>query len=60
MDIVRQNVLSLHLQPMTLSQLRCGTKLDFLKLLNIVSQEDATLQSAKLHIGQRVTLWWDI
>ena len=34
LDIVRQNVVPLRWQPMMLSQLRCGTKLDHLKLLN--------------------------
>ena len=36
LDIVRQNVLSLRWQPLMLSQLRCGTKLDHLKLLNTI------------------------
>ena len=36
LDIVRQNVLSLRWQPMMLSQLRCGTKLDHLNLLNTI------------------------
>ena len=36
LDIVRQNVLSLCWQPMMLSQLRCGTKLDHLKLPNTI------------------------
>ena len=36
LDILRQNVLSLRWQPMMLSQLWCGTKLDHLKLLNTI------------------------
>ena len=36
LDIVRQNLLSLRWQPMMLSQLQCGTKLDHLKLLNTI------------------------
>ena len=35
-DIVRQNVLSLRWQPMMLSQLRCGTKIDHLKPVNMI------------------------
>ena len=36
LDIVRHNLLSLCWQPMMLSQLRFGTKLDHLKLLNTI------------------------
>ena len=36
LDIVRQNVLSLRWQPMMLSQLRCGIKLDHLTLLHTI------------------------
>ena len=45
LDIVRQNVLSLRLQPMMLSQLPCGTKLDHLQLLNTIRH----VQQATLH-----------
>ena len=46
LDILRQNVLSLRWQPMMLSQLRCGTKLDHLKLLNTIRH----VQQATRHV----------
>ena len=69
--IVRQNVLSLRWQPMMLSQLRCGTKLDHLKLLNMIwhvqqaSRQDLPLcVDMKIHYdrlkylyGQSYTSW---
>ena len=36
LEIVRQNVVSFHWQPMMPFQLPCGTKLDHLKLLNTI------------------------
>ena len=44
-DVVQQNVLSLRWQPMMLSQLRCGTKVDHLKLLNTIRR----VQQANRH-----------
>ena len=71
LDIVRQTVLSLRWQPMMLSQLWCGTKLDHVKLLNTkwhvqqATQHDLPLcVDMKIHYellkylyGQSCTSW---
>ena len=68
LDIVRQNVLPLCRQPMMVSLLRCGTKLDHLQLLNTIQHvQQATRHDlplcvdVKIHYellyGQRYTSW---
>ena len=55
LDIVRQNVLSLRWQPMMLSQLRCGTKLDHLKLLNTIRHvQHATRHDLPLCVDMQI------
>ena len=55
LDIVRQNVLSLRWQPMMLSQLRCGTKLDHLKLLNTIRHvQQATRHDLPLYVDMKI------
>ena len=54
-DIVRQNVLSLRWQPMMLSQLWCGTKLDHLKLLNTIWHvQQATRHDLPLCVDMKI------
>ena len=55
LDIVRQNVLSLRWQPMMLYQLRCGTKLDHLKLLNTTRHvQQATRHDLPLCVDMKI------
>ena len=55
LDIVRQNVLSLRWQPMMLSQLRRGTKLDHLKLLNSMGHvQQATRHDLPLCVDMKI------
>ena len=55
LDIVRQNVLSLRWQPMMLSQLRCGTKLDHFKLLNTIRHvQQATRHDLPLCVDMKI------
>ena len=55
MDIVRQNVLSLHWQPMLPSQLHCETKLGHLKLLNMIRHvQQATRHDLPLSVDRKI------
>ena len=55
LDIVQQNVLSFRWQPMMLSQLQCGTKLDHLKLLNTIRHvQHATRHDLPLCVDMKI------
>ena len=60
--IVRQNVLSLRWQPMMLSQLRCGTKIDHLKPLNMIRYlQQTTRHDLPLCVDMKpVSIWAEL
>ena len=55
LDIVRRNVLSLCWQQRMMSQLRCGTKPDHLKLLNMIRHvQQATRHDLPLCVNMKI------
>ena len=55
LDIVRHNVVSLRWQPMMLSQLRCGSKLEHLKLIHTIRHvQQATRHDLPLCVDMKI------